>query len=129
MLNPIVYAIPVFFALIALELYVAHRRGVVAYHAGDAVASIGLGAVSQVTGIFSKLIFLGVYVLAYEHLRVTTLPQDSVLVWIGALVAYDFFYYWHHRMGHEVAVLWAAHVVHHQSEAFNLSTALRQTSS
>jgi len=50
-------------------------------------------------------------------------------VWIVALVLYDFLYYWHHRMGHEVAVLWAAHVVHHQSEDFNLSTALRQTSS
>jgi sterol desaturase/sphingolipid hydroxylase (fatty acid hydroxylase superfamily) len=128
MLNPIVYAIPVFFALIALEIHVARRRGVAAYHAGDAVASIGLGAVSQVSGIFSKLIFLGIYVLVYEHLRVATLPQDSVLVWLGALLAYDFCYYWYHRMSHEVAVLWAAHVVHHQSEAFNLSTALRQTS-
>ena len=128
MLNPIVYAIPVFFLLIGIELLVAHRRGVVAYQAGDAVASIGLGTVSQVSGIFSKLIFLGIYVLVYEHFRVATLPQDSVIVWVGALVAYDFFYYWLHRMSHEVAVLWAAHVVHHQSEAFNLSTALRQTS-
>jgi alkylglycerol monooxygenase len=46
-----------------------------------------------------------------------------------ALVFYDFCYYWLHRAGHEVAVFWAAHVVHHQSQAYNLSTALRQTSS
>ena len=52
MLNPIVYAIPVFFALIAVELLVARRRRVEAYALGDAIASIGLGAVSQVTGIF-----------------------------------------------------------------------------
>jgi alkylglycerol monooxygenase len=44
-------------------------------------------------------------------------------------VFYDFCYYWLHRMGHESAVLWAAHVVHHQSQHYNLSTALRQTSS
>src|SRR4051794_7661555 len=113
MLNPIVFAIPVFFALIVLEIWVAKRRGVDAYHAGDAVASIGLGAFSQVTGVFSKLLFVGIYVLAYEHLRVATLSQGSVLVWLAALVAYDFCYYWHHRMSHEVAVLWAAHVVHH----------------
>ena len=50
-------------------------------------------------------------------------------MWIGALLAYDFCYYWLHRAGHRVAVLWAAHVVHHQSEDYNLSTALRQTSS
>ena len=46
-----------------------------------------------------------------------------------ALLAYDFCYYWLHRAGHRVAVLWAAHAVHHQSEDYNLSTALRQTSS
>jgi alkylglycerol monooxygenase len=49
--------------------------------------------------------------------------------WLLALVFYDFCYYWLHRLGHECAVLWAAHVVHHQSQDYNLSTALRQTSS
>jgi uncharacterized membrane protein YhhN len=46
-----------------------------------------------------------------------------------ALLIYDLCYYWYHRAGHEVALLWAAHVVHHQSQHYNLSTALRQTSS
>ena len=45
------------------------------------------------------------------------------------MLAYDFCYYWAHRMGHEVQILWAAHVVRHSSEDYNLSTALRQTSS
>jgi alkylglycerol monooxygenase len=54
---------------------------------------------------------------------------DHLPGWLLALVFYDFCYYWLHRMGHEVAVLWAAHVVHHQSQDYNLSTALRQTSS
>jgi len=49
-------------------------------------------------------------------------------VWVAALIGYDFCYYWLHRAGHRVAGLWAAHVVHHQSEDYNLSTALRQTS-
>ncbi len=49
--------------------------------------------------------------------------------WLLALLFYDFCYYWLHRMGHEVGVLWAAHAVHHQSQDYNLSTALRQTSS
>jgi len=48
---------------------------------------------------------------------------------LAALVLYDLCYYWLHRAGHRVAVLWAAHVVHHQSQHYNLSTALRQTSS
>ena len=57
------------------------------------------------------------------------MPADSPWVWVGALLGYDFCYYWLHRMGHEVGVLWAAHAVHHQSERYNLATALRQTSS
>jgi alkylglycerol monooxygenase len=126
--NPIIFAIPVFFALIGIELWVAHRRRAVAYNFADAVCSIGLGAMSQVSGIFSKLMLLGIYIAVYDHLRVLSLPVDSVAVWLSGLLIYDFLYYWHHRMGHEVGVLWAAHVVHHQSEEFNLSTALRQTS-
>jgi sterol desaturase/sphingolipid hydroxylase (fatty acid hydroxylase superfamily) len=57
------------------------------------------------------------------------LPAEAWWVWVGAFVLYDFCYYWLHRMGHERNVLWAAHSVHHQSEEYNLTTALRQTSS
>ncbi|TDR36656.1 sterol desaturase/sphingolipid hydroxylase (fatty acid hydroxylase superfamily) [Tahibacter aquaticus] len=127
--NPIIFAIPVFFALIGIELWLAHRRKANAYNFADAVCSIGLGAMSQVSGIFSKLVMLGIYVLAYEHLRLFELGAGSITVWLGGLLLYDFLYYWHHRLGHEIGVLWAAHVVHHQSEEFNLSTALRQSSS
>jgi alkylglycerol monooxygenase len=114
---------------ILLEAWVAHRRGVPAYDAADALTSLHLGMVSQVTELFVKLAALGIYTAAYENWRLTTLPISSVWVWIGALLAYDFCYYWAHRMGHEVGVLWAAHVVHHSSEFYNLSTALRQSSS
>jgi alkylglycerol monooxygenase len=78
--------------------------------------------------VFSKFVLLGIYVWCYEHLRLATLPLDAWWVWLSGLIAYDFFYYWQHRLSHEVGVLWASHVVHHQSEDFNLSTALRQTS-
>ncbi len=50
-------------------------------------------------------------------------------MWLLAFVLYDICYYWLHRLGHERNVLWAAHSVHHQSEEYNLTTALRQTSS
>ena len=45
---------------------------------------------------------------------------------VGAMVVWDFLYYWNHRSMHEVRVLWANHVSHHSSERYNLSTALRQ---
>ncbi|GJJ00021.1 sterol desaturase [Duganella rhizosphaerae] len=128
-MNPIVFAIPVFMLTILLEAWIAHRRGLAAYDTADALTSLHLGMVSQVVGLFVKLAMLGIYTAVYEHWRFVSLPANSVWVWLGALLAYDFCYYWTHRLGHEVGVMWAAHVVHHSSEFYNLSTALRQTSS
>jgi alkylglycerol monooxygenase len=125
----ITWATPAFFVLIALELLVAKLRGRPAYGSSDAVNSIGLGVISQIVGVFTKLLTLGIYAWCVQHLAWFALPADSLWVWAGALLLYDFCYYWLHRMGHEVNILWAAHVVHHQSEHYNLSTALRQTGS
>src|ERR1700757_1390559 len=124
-MNPIVFAIPVFLLTILLEAWIAHRRGLAAYDTADALTSLHLGVISQVTGLFTKV---AVYVAVYQNWRLATLPDNSLWVWVFALLFYDFCYYWVHRCGHEVAVMWAAHVVHHSSEYYNLSTALRQTS-
>jgi len=125
----IVLATPVFLLLIALEWYVGRRRGRDTYRLNDALNSIGLGVLSQIVGVFSAVITLGLYTVVYEHASLAQLSVSSLWVWVVGLVLYDFCYYWHHRLGHTVALFWAAHVVHHQSEDYNLSTALRQTGS
>ena len=124
----IVLATPVFLLLIALECWVGLRRGRNTYRLHDALSSIGLGMLSQLVAVFTKLATLGLYVLVFERLAPWRLPADEPWVWLAALLAYDFCYYWRHRLGHTCALLWAAHVVHHQSEDYNLSTALRQSS-
>jgi sterol desaturase/sphingolipid hydroxylase (fatty acid hydroxylase superfamily) len=125
----IVLATPVFLAAIAIEFAIGLARGRNTYRLHDAMSSIGLGMLSQQIGLFTRLLAIGIYAAAYEHVALWKLPVDSLTVWIGALLAYDLCYYWLHRAGHRVGVFWAAHVVHHQSEDYNLSTALRQTSS
>ncbi len=125
----IVLATPVFFGLIALEFAVGLARGRNTYRLNDSLNSIGLGVMSQVTGVFGRLLRIGIYALVFDHVALTALPASEPWVWLLALVLYDFCYYWLHRGGHRVAVLWAAHAVHHQSEDYNLGTALRQTSS
>jgi sterol desaturase/sphingolipid hydroxylase (fatty acid hydroxylase superfamily) len=125
----IVLATPVFLGLIAIEFIVGWVRGRNTYRLNDALNSIGLGMLSQVSGVFTKLMTLGLYTIVWQHASLWQLPADALWVWAVGLVFYDFCYYWLHRFGHESAVLWAAHVVHHQSEDYNLSTALRQTSS
>jgi len=125
----ITLATPVFFALIALELAWGWLRGRNTYRVDDAVNSIGLGVLSQVSGVFTRVLRIGLYAWAFEHVAPWRLPADSAWTWLFALVFYDLCYYWYHRVGHERTLFWAAHVVHHQSEDYNLSTALRQTSS
>lgn len=134
MLSPsqvIVAATPVFLALMAVEWAISLRRGRNAYALADAISSLNLGILSQTSAVFIKLLTLGIYTAVASH--VALIEADAFWMslpgWLLALVFYDFCYYWLHRMGHEVGVLWAAHAVHHQSQAYNLSTALRQTSS
>jgi sterol desaturase/sphingolipid hydroxylase (fatty acid hydroxylase superfamily) len=45
---------------------------------------------------------------------------------VATVFAWDFIYYWNHRLQHQARYLWAIHVVHHSSQRYNLSTALRQ---
>ncbi len=123
----IVLATPVFLAAIATEYAIGRWRGRDTYHTPDALASIGLGVISQLVTVGTQLFGIGLYTLAFEALALWRLPADSVGVWLGALLAYDLCYYVHHRFGHRVGLGWAAHAVHHQSEDYNLSTALRQT--
>ena len=101
----IVLATPVFLLLMALEYAVGRARGRNTYRLNDTLNSVGLGVMSQVTGVFGQLLRLGLYTLAFEHLAVTRLPADAWWVWLLALVFYDFCYYWLHRAGHRVAVL------------------------
>ncbi|WP_395701712.1 sterol desaturase family protein [Aquabacterium sp.] len=124
----IVLATPVFLGLIALELAVGFARGRNTYRLHDAMASIGLGMMSQVISLFVKFLNIGLYAAVFGSVALFALPVDSPWVWLAALLLYDLLYYWKHRFGHRVALGWAAHVVHHQSEDYNLSTALRQTS-
>jgi sterol desaturase/sphingolipid hydroxylase (fatty acid hydroxylase superfamily)/uncharacterized membrane protein YhhN len=127
----IVLATPVFLLLIAAEVAWGVAKGRNTYRLNDAVNSIGLGMLSQISAVLTRMLRIGIYAVVFEH--VALWRNDAFWQrwygWLLALLFYDFCYYWLHRAGHEVAVFWAAHVVHHQSQDYNLSTALRQTSS
>ena len=127
-MSPIVYAIPIFLLTIVIEIAVAHFRGRQVYDTSDAVTSLHFGIISQVFNTFTKLFTIGIYIAVYEAFAALAWPMDSVVLWVLAVVLYDFCYYWNHRLNHEIALLWGGHVVHHSSEYFNLSTALRQSS-
>lgn len=122
------YAVPVFVLAMLVELAYGVFRGRNTYRLNDSVSSLFLGVLSQAR----RLVTLGaggyVYYLVTQYFSLPLMDSGSVWTWVLAFVLYDFCYYWLHRMGHERTILWAAHVAHHQSEEYNLTTALRQTS-
>jgi len=130
----IVFATPVFLALIAIEFAWGWLRKRNTYRLSDAINSMSLGMLSETTKVFTRLLRVGIYSAVYATVSLAPVDEarefwTSWYGWLLALLFYDFCYYWRHRVGHESAIFWAAHVVHHQSQDYNLSTALRQSSS
>jgi len=124
--NYIVLAIPVFFLLIGVELLAVcvSRRDY--YRLNDALNDLSCGILDQLLEIFMKTVLFAGYVFVFERLRLATLPAQEWWLWAACFLGVDFLYYWFHRLSHEVNAFWAAHVVHHQSEEYNLAVALRQ---
>ena len=123
------YAIPFFLLAIVIEMLWDRYSGSGYYRTNDAINSLSLGVLST----SSKLILIDiagkVYAFVQQQLVITEWVFQGWLSFIVAFVLYDFCYYWFHRLSHERKIFWAAHVAHHQSEEYNLTTALRQTSS
>ncbi|GIX42890.1 MAG: sterol desaturase [Leptospiraceae bacterium] len=128
--NLILYAIPFFFLLIFLELLYCWIKKKSYYRLNDSIADLSTGIGNQLSGIIFKSFTLFGYIYLYQHFRIYTFdlstPLKSIAAWILAFLLYDFFYYWFHRMSHEWNLFWASHVVHHSSEEYNLTVALRQ---
>ncbi len=91
--------------------------------------SLSLGVISQTQKLVVFTFATLIYAIASEKLAIVQLPENNVAVWVFSFILYDFLYYWFHRFSHQINFLWASHVIHHQSEEYNLTTALRQTSS
>ena len=120
-------AVPFFFLMMGLELLVSRRQSDPRYNFQDSITNLGCGIGQQVLGPFLKGAGLFGYVWLFEHARVFTVSGHSVVAWVALLFGVDLFYYVFHRASHRINVFWAAHVVHHQSEEYNLSVALRQS--
>jgi alkylglycerol monooxygenase len=127
-INPIVLSIPIFFLLIGIELLVERFSGEKLYMLPDAIANISCGITSQLTGLFLNVGAIAVYEIVYEKFSLFAVNQAALWYWPALILLVDLAYYWGHRMSHEVNLFWGGHVVHHQSEEYNLSVALRQSS-
>jgi sterol desaturase/sphingolipid hydroxylase (fatty acid hydroxylase superfamily) len=130
--NILIYSIPGFLTLLLLELVWTRRlrregaQGLLGYEKRDTCASLAMGIGNVLISAFTTLGAVALWTWGYEH-RVLSLGEPSRWwSWVVLFFAEDLCYYWFHRSHHAVRLLWAAHVNHHSSQYFNLSTALRQ---
>src|SRR5262245_3064534 len=126
-MNYVEVAIPFFILAMALEFLYGLLAKKQTYRLSDTVNSLSLGVLSRLVDILRLGFSAVVFGTLVQWLGVHPWSMDSAWQWVAAFVAYDFCYYWKHRFGHEWRIMWASHIAHHQSEEFNLSTALRQT--
>jgi len=135
-MDLIALAVPFFILALLAEVAIDRWRGTGYYRLNDAIGSLSAGMLSTTIGLFTRVVNIAIYAFVLDYFAIATLDMAlfdfspaGLAMWAGALLFWDFCYYWVHRFGHEISVMWAAHAVHHQSEEYNLSTALRQTSS
>jgi len=127
-INPVILSIPLYFLLIGFELIYQLVKKVKMYRTNDAISNISCGISSQVANAMWGVLSIGLYQFVYEYGRLMTVP-NAWWSYLLLFVLVDMMYYWFHRASHEINFLWnTAHVVHHQSEDYNLSVALRQAS-
>ncbi|QLL06950.1 sterol desaturase family protein [Mycobacterium vicinigordonae] len=114
---------PVFLLGMALEVLVLRFRKRPSYDRRDSAVSITTALINQALTLpwafveIALLVWLCGAVPWHLH---------GWAAWIVAMIAVDFAFYWYHRTHHQIRLLWAVHVVHHSSQQYNLSVALRQ---
>ncbi|PCI61510.1 MAG: C-5 sterol desaturase [Kordiimonadales bacterium] len=123
--KPTEVAVPLFIVFLLLEIFYGWKTGRINFEGKDALTSMFMGLISGVAGLVGVFVLGGISLLVWDA-RLFDLGTDP-WVFVVAFIVVDFAYYWIHRYGHRMRWMWAAHVVHHSSQHYNLTTALRQT--
>ncbi|SDC13340.1 sterol desaturase family protein [Pedobacter soli] len=125
--NYLAFAIPAFFIFVFIEFKIAqHQKKAKVFKYESTVANFSVGIAERLLNLFIAASFYQVYEWVYTNYAIFNI-STAWYVWVLLLLSTDLVWYWYHRLGHEINFLWAAHIVHHQSEEFNLSAAARIT--
>ena len=128
MFDLIKTAIPFFIALLVIEALVHHfdpDGDQTGYEPRDTATSLSMGLGNVLINVFWKLVLVAILAAVYEATPLR-MPMGEIWPWPLLILSEDFLFYWWHRSSHQIRVMWASHVIHHSSQHFNLSTALRQ---
>ena len=122
----LVIAMPLFLALILIEKLYGYYKGEDTAPIMDSVSSISSGIINSLKDVLGLSVTLLSYEWMSQHLALFQ-QEISITSIIIAFITIDFYGYWSHRLAHQINFLWNKHAIHHSSEEFNLSCALRQS--
>lgn len=126
-INYLAFAIPAFFLFVYLEFIIAKRlKKPEIFNYESSVSNLSIGIAERLLNLFIAGSFYSIFTWVYENYALLNIP-NVWWVWVLAILATDLVWYWYHRLGHEINILWAAHIVHHQSDEFNLTVSARIT--
>lgn len=117
--------VPFYLLLMATEMAVTRRRGLSVFRYADTIGNFSAGLGELIVGLFLGPLLIALYDFGYANLALIRWEEGSIVPWVIAFVVSDLCYYLYHRAGHRVGALWAIHGVHHQSEEFNVTIAMR----
>ncbi|WP_342330309.1 sterol desaturase family protein [Pedobacter sp. FW305-3-2-15-E-R2A2] len=126
-LNYLAFAIPAFFLFLYLEYRLAiYLKKPEIFKYESSIANISIGIAERLLNLFISASFYSLFYWVYKNYALFSIP-NTWWVWVLLILVTDLVWYWYHRLGHQVNFLWAAHIVHHQSEEFNLTVSARIT--
>ncbi|GAA4908634.1 sterol desaturase family protein [Mucilaginibacter defluvii] len=124
--NILAFAVPLFVVFMLLEYFVAKQKKLKLFDLHRSIANVSIGILERLTDVLAAAVFYGVYDYLQKTYGIFEI-KPTIAMWILLFLGTDFIWYWYHRLAHEMNVLWAVHVVHHQSEDFNYTVSARIT--
>ncbi|HSD07584.1 sterol desaturase family protein [Flavobacterium sp.] len=125
-LNYIAFAVPFFAAFMLLEYYISVRKNKKVHHFNESIANLNVGIAERIADLLTSGTFFFVFSWLHANFSIFSI-ESTATTWILLFLATDLLWYWYHRFGHTINILWASHIVHHQSDDFNYTAAARIT--
>ncbi len=124
--NFLAFSVPFFVLLIYIEFVITKKKKLAGFELHTVIANLSVGILERLLDVYTGAVFYFIYDFLQKNYGLINI-KPTPLVWLGLLICTDFVWYWYHRLAHEVNLLWAIHIVHHQSEDFNFTVSARIT--
>lgn len=117
---------PVVLLLVLAEFLYCLKKKNGYYSFQDSLIGLGTAIIAQCVNVAVAVAVIQIYGWIYDHWAIQHL-EPSLAHYALCYLGVDFLFYWFHRAGHRINILWAAHVPHHSAEELNYAVALRSS--